>query len=169
MSPSLRIIMFSGLMSRWTIPWACAASSPVASELYGDLDRFVQRDGPFIYGLPQRRPVDELGREERHIVLLPELEYGDDVGMIKGGGGAGFLLESAQAFGVRGDVAGQHLYRDIPGKPLVLGEIDLAHPAFPDRCEDRVPAQLLPLTQLALNQRFGKAAEGRLFQIVFLV
>ena len=47
--------------------------------------------------------------------------------MVQRCGGAGFLLEAAQAVGVRGQRFGQDLDGDFAVEPGVVGAVDFAH------------------------------------------
>jgi hypothetical protein len=42
----------------------------------------------------------------------------------------GLALEACQAIGVGRHLRGQHLERDLPLEPGVLGQVNLAHPAL---------------------------------------
>jgi hypothetical protein len=55
---------------------------------------------------------------------------GKNVGMVQGCGGARFLLETAQAVGVRGEEAGQDLDGDIAPQAGTVRAIDFPPPAL---------------------------------------
>jgi hypothetical protein len=59
------------------------------------------------------------------------------------GFGARLLLEAAQPLLVPGVVGGQQFQRDLATEPRVLGQIDFAHPALPQRRDDFVVAEKL--------------------------
>ena len=124
-------------MSRWTMPLACAASS---AEAICDaiLERLGHRQRPGRDERVQPRAVDELHRDERGAVVLVDLVDGDDVRVIEGGGGARFLDEPAVAIGVRRRLGRQHLDRDRPAEPGVVGGVDNPHPAPADLGVDAI-------------------------------
>ena len=78
-------MMFAGLMSRWTMPLACAASSASAS-CGAILERLGDRQRPCRDARVEGRAVDELHRDERRAVVLVDLVDRDDVRVIEGGG-----------------------------------------------------------------------------------
>ena len=89
--------MFSGLMSRWTIPAACAALRAAATWMaMSRASRIGQprRREP----LPERLALDVLHRD---VVLafagLTERVDGADVRVVERGGGPGLLLEPLNA------------------------------------------------------------------------
>ena len=91
--------MFSGLMSRWMIPFSWAAARPSAicaaiSAASRDRQRRVREPGP------ERLAEDELGHGVSEAVLFPDVEERDDVGVRKGCDRAGFVLEAPDALGV---------------------------------------------------------------------
>ncbi|MGH9147972.1 MAG: hypothetical protein ACRD1Q_14770, partial [Vicinamibacterales bacterium] len=53
--------------------------------------------------------------------------------MVQRRNGAGLLLEPAHAILVGHQPARQNLEGDLPPKPQILGEVDLAHPAGAER------------------------------------
>ena len=76
----------------------------------GDLEEPFDREPAFRQHAIERLPLDELHREEVDFFLLtgrrlrPRLldgVDGDDAGVIEGGEGLGFALESREAFGLR--------------------------------------------------------------------
>ena len=48
--------------------------------------------------------------------------------MVEGAGGAGLLLEAAQALGIGPERLGQHLDRDLAPEPRIPRAVDLPHP-----------------------------------------
>ncbi len=118
--PSRVIRMFAGLMSRCTMPLPCAASSAEAtcaaySSAVGDRQRPL-RNQPV-----ERRAVHQLHRDERRPVVFVDVVDGDDVRMVEGGGGAGFLDEAAMAVGIRRRSGRQHLDRHRPSRAACRG------------------------------------------------
>ena len=91
--------MFSGLMSRWTIPWSWAYCS--ASQICGTMASASRGDNPPGFEqMPQVHPVHELHEEEEQPVGLAELVERDDAGMIELGQRLGF---AGEAFAQRPD------------------------------------------------------------------
>ena len=66
----------------------------------------------------------------------------EDVGVVELGGGAGFLLEAREAFGIGGEARVDDLDRDFAPEPRVARPVDLAHAARAERREDLVGAEL---------------------------
>ena len=102
----------AGLRSRCTTPFSCAAVSASASG-----DRQLEHAGD---RQPARRDeigealaLDQLHGEEADVRLVLDRVERDDVGVIEPGHGARLALEAGEAIGVRGDVGGQHLDRDV--------------------------------------------------------
>ena len=60
------------------------------SQCLGHLGRLVRGHGSHGEGLCEAAPLDELQREVREVVLLPDLVDRDDVGMLHAGHGLGF-------------------------------------------------------------------------------
>ena len=79
----------------------------------GDLQRDVERVGepkpPAPHTPAQGNAVNELGGDEVSAAHVTDLVDGDDVRMVKGGGGQCFLPEAAHALLVRREVGGQQL------------------------------------------------------------
>ena len=103
--------MFAGLMSRWTMPLACAASSASAISMPSKEDSPVSsgRSGDQVL---QRRAFQKLHRDERLAVLLADVVNGADVGMVQGRGGLRLTLEAVQGLRILGHFVGQELQRD---------------------------------------------------------
>ena len=123
-------MMFSGLMSRCTIPAACATASALATcapirASASDADRLTDHRG-------ERLSVHEFHDQEAPFVDGVELVDGDDVRMVERRCGARFLLEAADGVGVAGEPGPQQLHGDLAAKPRVVREVDLAHPATAD-------------------------------------
>ena len=63
---------------------------------------------------------------------------GQDVGVVEGGDGVGFLLEALEAVGVRGDVVREDLEGDVAPEPGVPRAVDRPHAAGPEKLGDLV-------------------------------
>ena len=84
--------MLLGFTSRWTIPWSCAetrASAACASRVAAS----VASSGPDApHPLAQRLAVDVLHHQPAHVLLVDEVEDGDDVRVVERGGETGLAL-----------------------------------------------------------------------------
>src|SRR5207302_3731532 len=94
-------------------------------------------------GLLQGEPIDEFSGDEVRAICLANLMDGDDVWMIKRGGGLGLLYEPAQALFVIGKLRRQKLQRDSAIEFRITGEVDLAHSTFSERFNDLIAADNL--------------------------
>src|SRR5215813_9871336 len=110
-------------------------------------DAFGMRGGQSLGDLP--RVIDSLSRSDcalfyQFAQLLAFEQFGDDIGrafmradvvnredvrVVERRGGAGFLLEAAQAVRIPGELGGQQLDGDLATESRVFGQIDLAHSA----------------------------------------
>ena len=84
--------MFSGLISRCTIPAAWATDSALAN-CPRDLQRLVRRNRPLHQAFTERLAVDELGRDVVGGFDLSDLVNGHDVGMVQSRSGACFAFQ----------------------------------------------------------------------------
>jgi hypothetical protein len=93
--------IFAGLMSRWTMPSACAASSASAISIARFTKRVVlHRAGAD--GVLEREPVQELHGVESLAFVLTDLVDSADIRMVQGRGGLGLALETGQRLRVSG-------------------------------------------------------------------
>ena len=146
--PRLVTNRFAGLMSRWTMPAACAASSASAISI---AERQQQIDLERAPGdaMLQRRPVEELHDEERAAVLLADVVDGADVGVVQRRRGPRLAAESGQGLGIVGEVWRQELQRDEALQPRILGFVDHAHPAAAQLLDDAVVRERLTDQRIA--------------------
>ena len=131
---------FEDLTSRWTTP-----AGVRVLEALGDLAADVRRlrRGEPAAGVeqgPQRAAREELEHHERHAGVLAPVVDGDDVGMVQRGGELGLGPEPAQEPGVLGEGPVEHLDRDAPAQPDVVGHVHAAARACTDRGEQAVAA-----------------------------
>ena len=96
--PRLVTNRFAGLMSRCTMPAACAASSASAISIASVSSRSMS-SGRAADALLQRRPVEELHDEERAAVLLADIVDRADVGVIQRRCGPRLAAETGQGSG----------------------------------------------------------------------
>jgi hypothetical protein len=73
--------------------------------------------------------------------MLTDVVDGEDVGMVQRRGGAGFLLEAAQALGVPGEGCRQNLYGDVAPETRIARAIDLAHAPGAKSAQDFIRAE----------------------------
>ena len=97
--------MFSGLISRWTMPASCAAASALATWIVRS-SASVHRDGPTRQPLPQRFAFDQLARDIVRRVILTDLVNGQDVRMIERDDRLRFLFKSPESLRVAGKARG---------------------------------------------------------------
>ena len=103
--------MFSGLMSRWTMP-RCVGVLQRLGDLAGDLERVV--DGELL--LPVQPVAQRLALDERHDVVqqavgLARVVQAEDVGMLEVGGDPD-LAEEPVGAERGGELGPEHLDRD---------------------------------------------------------
>ena len=73
--------------------------------------------------------------------MRSDIMHGENVGMIEGRNGTGFLLEAAQAIGIGGKGSGENFDGDDAIEAGVAGAINLAHTAGAERCKDFIRAE----------------------------
>ena len=111
--PRLVTKMFAGLMSRCTMPSACAASSASAISIARSIEASVSSGRPGDAML-QRHAVQKLHGDERLAVLFADFVNGADVGVVQRRCGLGLALKAARGIADRGDFVGQELEGDKP-------------------------------------------------------
>ena len=105
---------------------AVGAREPVR-ELRGDVEEPAQGHGPVLDDVAQRPPRDELHREERRAVGLPDVVDRDDVRVVQRGGGAGFVREAGEAVLVVREVRREDLERDLAAEAGVASAVNVPH------------------------------------------
>ena len=132
--------MLSGFTSRWTICFACAASSPSAMAAAistapfhgsGRASRRARRVSP------SSNSVTEYGTP----LIDAEIEDGQDVRVRQGRNRPGFALETRPRRLVVGEPLAQHLDRDLAVEARVARAIHLTHPALAEGAQDVVVAE----------------------------
>ena len=88
----------------------------------------------------QRVPLEQLGDDVGELALLLELVERQDVRMRDRRDRLRLALEPLARFFVGGQAVGEDLERDVAADAVVVGPIDLAHAACPDRLDDVVRA-----------------------------
>ena len=144
MRPSLVRKTFSGLMSRWTMPRACAApsASPIAATIStaaaGSSRPFAGSGGD---ALAQRFPFEQLAtRCSGEPSIVADVVHGHDVGMVEHPHREGLALHPHPSLPVVGEVGRQHLDGHVAPQPRVPGAVDAAHSALADQSGDHVGA-----------------------------
>jgi hypothetical protein len=98
-----------------------------AAYLQAVLDGLARRDGTVGEPRAERVSIQQLEDDVRDSVLRADVVDGEDVGMVEGRDGPGFLLESAEAVGVALARRGHDLESDIPSETGITRAVDLAH------------------------------------------
>ena len=133
-------MMFCGLISRWTSPSACAASSaaPICPMMF-DRTRRCQRALREQVGerLPGHQPHVDV---EMAIDLAPVVDR-DHMRFLQDRRGARFALKPCPEALVMGVLVGQDLQRDSASLVGVVGLVHLTHPAPADQARDGVLAE----------------------------
>src|SRR5499427_4162581 len=120
--PSLRRMMFSGLMSRCTMPFAWAAASPPAISNSHAQD-FTEHERLRSHSFTQGRAFDEFCSDESSGVGLIDFVDRKDVGMVQSGSRLGFLHETLHAIWIRSNLIRQNLQGDLAIESGVLRQI----------------------------------------------
>src|SRR5207302_1341360 len=97
----------------------------IQSSLDGQRARVEQR--------AQGLAIHKFHGDKRGCALTTHVVDGNNVGMIKGRGSAGLLLEAAQALGIGGELRGENLYCNLASEAALGGAIDLSHAAGAER------------------------------------
>ena len=69
-------------------------------------------------------------------VVLADFVDLHDAGVHERGGGAGFVMETADVVRIAGQLGVEHLERDLPAERKLLGQIDLGHRPAAEPAED---------------------------------
>ena len=135
--------MFAGLMSRWTMPLACAASSPSAIWMPRSSTASISKrlaSDP----VPERLTLQQFHGDEGSPIGLIDLVDGANVRMVQRGRGFGLALESAESLRVVSQFVRKELQGDVAAEFEVFRFIDHAHSAAADLAEDAVVGHCLP-------------------------
>ena len=130
-------MMFSGLMSRWTMPAVCAAASALATWRATSIGR--GRAHGLFEKLPERGALHELLHDEVARGLhFAGVVNRHDVGVIQRGGGARFPQEAIDRVGLPERGGGQELDRHRAVQPIVPGAVHLSHAPPPEHGIDPI-------------------------------
>ena len=109
-------------------------------ESFGDLDSelqdLIRRERTLLQPFREALPFEQLHDEEVDAVLAADVMERADVRVGERGDRPGFPLEALAQLGIFREVTRQHLDRDGPLEPRVLGLVDLPHPARAEGSED---------------------------------
>ena len=139
--PSRASITFSGLMSRCTMPIACAAARPSAICTARSSSRF-SGSGTTRQLIAQRLPFEPFGDEVVRAAVDVGVVDAENVGMIERAGGAAFGDQSALAIGIGRHLGMQQLDRHIALEPRIPRLEHFAHAAGADARDDAIRTDL---------------------------
>ena len=74
-----------------------------ARDLHRVLNRLALSERPGAQPLPKRLALQQLGDHVGRLVRLPDVIYGEDVGMVQSAGGPCFLLKAMEALRIFGE------------------------------------------------------------------
>ena len=140
--PSPCTKQFDGLMSRWRIPIAAAASRPATTCRIASTAAADASGVPSTRQILQRAAGRELHRDDRKPLDLGRAEDVDGVRMAERRGEPS-LAKKPFALLVVAEAAAQDLHRDPAAALGLLGFVDLSHPAFAERTDDHIWAEAL--------------------------
>ena len=100
--PRLVTKMLAGLMSRWMMPLAWAASRASAISM-ASCEQDVDLERTAVDAVLQGHAFEKLHGDEGLAVVFADLVDGADVGMVQRRGGAGFALEALERLRVLGN------------------------------------------------------------------
>ena len=161
-SAALSIMMFSGLRSRWTTPFSCAAARPCAICCAIWIARAQRQRARAAQQLRQRLAFDERHRQVLDAVDLAEVVNADDVlvGDLAREHQLALeaLLELFRGGGVRLRRRTDHLDRHRHAQLVIERLVDGAHAAGAEQLQDRVArTDLLPGLERAIAGAHGRA------------
>ncbi len=112
-------------------------------DLHRGLEKLFFRQRAGFNALLQRAALEQFHHHERVPVLLADVVDRADVRVVQRGRRARLALEAFLGVRVTEELLGQHLDRNLPAQPRVLGQVNLAHPALTDLLRDAVVQQCL--------------------------
>src|SRR6476646_10206336 len=110
------------------------------SDLAGDGQRFVERDGAASQTLGQVLAVDILEYQGYRVIRLFEAVDSGDVRMVERGKNLRFAPEAGHSFGVLRNGCRQDLDSGVAVQPRVARAVHLAHSAFTKRADHLIGA-----------------------------
>ncbi len=97
--------------------------------LLGKVQGLTPWDRTIEQTLAQGLSFEQLGDDVRGAIVHADVINGDNIGMAESGGGAGFLLKTAQAVLIMGQRGFEYLDGDVPSQPFIAGAVNFAHPS----------------------------------------
>src|SRR5208283_4721248 len=107
----------------------CVGRIERVGDLDGKSEQNVGLDGPAADAMLQRGAVKKLHGNEGVALVLADLVNGANVGMVEGGGGAGFAAKTLEGLRILGEVVGEKLKSDEATEFGVFSFVDHAHAA----------------------------------------
>ena len=140
MSPSFRIITFSGLTSRWMTPSECAWASARQTSTAISAATSENPSGAPVQELLERLPVDELGDDVRARRPEPRVvEDLQDVLVAQLGHRLRLAFEARLRLGLAGQVLVEDLDRHLALQGLVLRAIHDRHATLAHLFDELIP------------------------------
>ena len=112
--------------------------------LMGDVGEPSRRQPAVGQQLAQGPALHQFHDDEGHAGLVADVMDGQDVGMVQGGSGLGFLLETTQTIAIVAEIGWEDLDRDRAIEASVARAVDLAHSACRERAEDLIRTERGP-------------------------
>ena len=110
----------------------------------GNIEQAIEFERLAADEMLERLAIEKFHGDKGFAVLLADVVNGADVGMIKGGGGLGFALETCEGLRVFGDIVGKKFERDETVQANVFGFVNDAHAAAAEFFGDAVVGDGLP-------------------------
>ena len=119
------------------MPLVCAASSASATSI-DEVEQAFQFHRPAVDQVLQRLAGQALHDDEEMAFVLADFVDGADVGMVQGGGSAGFAAKTLQRLRILRSIFGKKLQGDEAAEQRVFGLVNDAHPAAAEQFDDPV-------------------------------
>ena len=132
--------MFAGLMSRWTIPLAWAASERIR-DLRAQLQHPLRLHRLAADQVLQGLALHQLHHDEGMTLVLRDLVDHADVGVVEGGGGTGLALEALKAPGVAASSSGSSFMATCRPRRVSSASYTTPIPPAAELAEDPVVGQ----------------------------
>ncbi|MFO0652620.1 MAG: hypothetical protein U0326_40770 [Polyangiales bacterium] len=135
-SPSREATMFSAEVAVRDARGVAAEMSQICAAMW----RCARARGPRAGDLLEVAAVEELQHhEDRPVGEAAHVGHLDDVAVVDGRRRHRLAAKAPHDVGPRGEVGVEALDRDAAADELVLGLVDLAHPAFAEDAHDAIP------------------------------
>ena len=135
--------MFSGLMSRCTMPASCAAARAAATCCATSRASLISIRVR-CQVLAERFAFDVFRGDKVVPLVLADLMNGEDIRMIQAGGGLRLTLETAKTGVVASEFPWEQLDRDKTTESGVLCQVHFPHTAGAEQGADRVTSKTSP-------------------------